>query len=89
MEIDIEKLEQLKYFIIENFNKQPRNFQMEIKREFQRQDSAAIMQEMNKTISILSSKFFTELKFKNPQMFEGIANPENIIEEVLFEYVNS
>lgn len=89
MEIDSEKLEQLKYFIIENFNKLPENIQLEFKREFQRQDLSAITPEMSKTIGILLTNFFTELKLKDALMFEDIENPVNIIEEVLFEYVNS
>ena len=89
MEIDSEKMAQLKYFIIEKFNKQPENIKLEFKHEFQRQDSSSITPEMSKTIDILLANFFTELKLKDANMFEDIENPVNIIEEVLFEYVNS
>jgi len=89
MEINSEKLEQLKFFIIENFKKQPENIKLEFKHEFQQQDTSDITPEMRKTIGILLTKFLNKLNLKDAQMFAGIENPVNLIEEVLFEYVNS
>lgn len=88
MEISDEKKEQLKYFIIENFNNQPENIKREFQREFQRQVTS-ITPEMKKTIGILLSNFYNELNLKDVQMFVSIENPVNLIEEVLFEYINS
>lgn len=89
MEIDSEKLQQLKYFIIENFNRQPENIKLEFQREFQQQDTTVTTPEMRKTINILSTNFFKELNLKYAQMFVGVENPVKLIEEILFEYVNS
>ncbi|HPO63375.1 MAG TPA: hypothetical protein PK762_09890 [Candidatus Kapabacteria bacterium] len=88
MEISDEKKEQLKYFIIENFNNQPENIKREFQREFQRQVTS-ITPEMKKTVGILLSNFYNELNLKDVQMFVSIENPVNLIEEVLFEYINS
>jgi len=87
MEISNEKKEQLKYFIIENFNKKPENFKLEFQREFKRQVNT-ITPEMRKTITILLINFFKELNLKDAQMFEGVENPVNLIEEILFEFNN-
>lgn len=89
MVIKSEKMEQLKYFIIENFNKNPENIKLEFQREFQQQDTSDMTPEMRKTIGILLTNFFNKLNLKDAQMFVGIENPVNLIEEVLFEYVNS
>lgn len=89
MEINNEEKEQLKYFIIENFNKKPENFKLEFQREFQRQDTSVITPEMRKTITILSTNFFKELNLMDAQMFDGVENPVNHIEEILFEFINS
>ena len=88
MEINSEKMEQLKYFIIENFNKQSVNIKLEFQREFQRQDTSVKTPEMGKTIAILLSNFYKKMNLKDAHIFEGVENPIKLIEEVLYKYVN-
>lgn len=82
-------MEAFKSKVIEIFENKNENFKRSLTREFQKEEPQKTNTTLYKYREILIFDILKEISENNDDLINGIENPMNLIEEYLFNYINS
>ncbi|RDI50482.1 hypothetical protein [Flavobacterium glaciei] len=82
-------METFKNKVIEIFNSKNENFKRSLTREFQKEEPQKTNPTLYKYREILIFDILKEISENNDDLINGIENPMNLIEEYLFNHINS
>jgi len=82
-------MEEIKSRVIEIFEGKNDNFKKSMTREFKKKEPIISSPEMYNYRSLLIYDILKEISSENDIWFNSIDNPMNIIEETLFNHINS
>lgn len=82
-------MEEFKNKVIEIFNSKNDNFKRSLAREFQKEEPQISLPALYKYREILIFDILKEISESNDNLINGVENPINLIEETLFNHINS
>jgi hypothetical protein len=82
-------MDEIKNLIIEIFETKNENFKKGMIREFQKKEPLVAVPELYKYRELLIYEILKEISHTNDDVLANIDNPMNLIEETLFNHINS
>ncbi len=89
METNFKSKFEIELSITDCFSNKSSEFVNDLSRELKKEDRNSIDPELFRFRDSLINQLYEELLVKDSQLFNGIANPHDFIEEILVEYILS